>query len=120
MTTKAVADEIVRLAKAGFMDVEIAERLGISAYKAGYYRRKAKVPAARNKNPNNKPDEALIAQMQARTEEGWPPGEIARTLRVGLDSVRTWCDTKQNWRDWNKVARWASRHHPDLYKELIA
>lgn len=118
MTTAATADEIVRLAKAGLMDVEIAARLDISAYKAGYHRRKARVTAARNKNPNNKPDDALIAEMRKRSEEGWPPGEISRTLNVGLHSVRTWCDTKQNWRDWNAVARWAARHHRKLYEEL--
>lgn len=118
MTT--TRDEVARLARAGFTDVEIAARLDRSPYQIGVVRRSQGIPRARNRNPVNKPSAELIAQMRERAAEGWPPGEIATTLGVGIDSVRRWCDAVQNGRDWNKVARWASRHHHKLYEELAA
>lgn len=117
----AIRDEIIRLAKADLMDVEIAARLGISASKVGYYRRQAEVPKARNKKPNNKPSDELIEKMQKlATEDGWPPCELQATFGLSYKSVHRWCDTSQSGKEWNKVARWAALHHRELYEELIA
>jgi len=110
------AGSVLELVQDGLTNGEIAERLDMTERSVGRIKAVADVPRAAANTPH---DSATLTRIRELSDEGWPTGEISETL--GLDYKL--CSThgnKHSGKEWNTVARWAARVHPELYRELIA
>lgn len=109
-------ERIVALARdQGLSDEEIGRAVGLSASSIARIRLGARIL----RKPHGSPPQELIDEIIERaTVDGWPRGEICDTLGLTRDQVRHWMPKTPHGRDWNKVARWAARHHRELYEEL--
>lgn len=101
-------------------DWAIAEELGANEDYVARVRRveahtKRGGPRARTSLPDGMAEK--IGELAA---EGWPVAEIAETLGVARTTVARHAPELKGSRDWNRIARWASKNHPKLWEELRA
>lgn len=107
-------DAMILELSATLSDEEIAERVGINARRVSNRRR-----ALGMTRPNhNQTEPAIVAEIHRLAAESVPPGEIAATVGVSYWTVNEHIGPTESGREWNKVARWAAKHHRALWEEL--
>jgi len=105
---------IVAMARLGFTDEQIGERVGLGSSRVAALRRQEgfKRPKA------NDPDPELVERIKHLSEvEQWPPEEISKTLGISIYQANRWA-TPGPGMEWRDVAIWASRNHRELWEEL--
>lgn len=106
-TIKALAEE-------GYDDAYIAAQVGLGIARTRVIRRSEGIVYPNSKTPAPE----VIDEIRRRTEESWPVSEIAETLGISVDSVRTWAGVSPNSEDYRAMCRWARKHHAELFAEL--
>lgn len=108
-------ERIVKLAKLGLEDAEIADALGVTEKWVAILRREAGI---KRRHTNALSPETIERIHYLIEVEQWPPAEVAATLGIHATTVHQHVGATQSGKDWNAVARWASRNHNKLWEEL--
>lgn len=99
-------------------DWAIAEELGANEeYVARVRRVEARVKRSGPRARTSLPD-GMAERIKELAAEGWPVAEIAETLVVDRTTVTRHAPELKGNRDWNRIAHWASKNHPDLWRDL--